>query len=309
VNLDISEEEAKEFAAYMGKIITLIPFSEDALSSTSADLILSAQATLTQKATYMEGMKSAIRAKYAGEDFVKSNDVEKINLLASVMLDSLQFAGGISVPSVINNVLALTHMASENKHDSLRDVSLDTSNYVWILWETLRKYAPVAGVPSWEKQEDGHFKHLIPNIAQALMDGSVFEDPLVFKDRGLDLYEDKLQSTGMPWAGPAVARFSDGTTDTALPHSHNCPAEDLSFRMMKAFLGAFIAKGGSSGWAAEDSESVTVTVYGASAVTLRKRGLTHRTGCAFAPSCNAGYSWVATEWCSWGRRGWLCEVL
>jgi len=225
------------------------------------------------------------------------------------MLDSLQFAGGISVPSVLNIVLALTHMASENKHDSLKQISLDTSNYEWILWEALRKYAPVAGVPSWERQEEGQFKHVVPNVAQALMDESVFVDPLIFKDRrDSAVYQDRLESTGMPWAGPAVQRFSDGTPDTALPHSHNCPAQDLSFRMMKAFLEAFIAKGGSSGWAAADTASISVTVYGASDMTLRRRGLTHRTGCSYAPQCNDGFSWVATEWCSWGRRNWLCEV-
>merc|ERR1711976_583471 len=104
------------------------------------------------KATYLDTLKEAIKAEYANEEFVRGKDDAKIGLLASAMLDSLQFAGGISVPTVINSVIALTHMTPQNKHESLKGVALDASSYEWILWETLRKYAPVAGVPSWEKQ-------------------------------------------------------------------------------------------------------------------------------------------------------------
>merc|ERR1711981_984274 len=129
--------------------------------------------------SYLEDLKSAIKTKYASEDFVLENDVEKINLLASVMLDSLQFAGGISLPTVIKYVLAMTHMAPEYRHQSLTNVQLSHDNYEWILWETLRRYAPVAGVPSWQKQGDG-FKHVIPNLATALRDSSIFENPLDF---------------------------------------------------------------------------------------------------------------------------------
>merc|ERR1711879_817920 len=95
-------------------------------------------------------------------------------------------------------------------------------------------------------------------------DSSIFDAPLEFKNRGADVYRDMLQDTGMPWAGPAVQRVSDGSADTALPHSHNCPAQDLSFRMMKAFIKSFIARGGSKGWAAGESDSISVTSYGPS---------------------------------------------
>jgi hypothetical protein len=200
-------------------------------------------------------------------------------------------------------------MAMESKHASLKNEALSTSNYLWILMEALRKYAPVAGVPSWDKESDGNFKHVVPNLAQALMDSSVFDQPLEFKNRGADVYESKLMKTGMPWAGPAIQRFSDGTFDTAAPHSHNCPAQDLSFRMMKAFIEAFIAKGGSSGWSAVDASSISVTAYGPSSFSLVKKGLTHTTGCAFSPSCKPGYSWVSTDYCWWGRRDWTCTVL
>jgi hypothetical protein len=270
------------------------------------DTVLSAQETLAKKRQYLEIIKSAIRTKYANEDFVKRNDAAKIELLASVMLDSMVFAGGASIPTVLQIVLALTHSASSRRHNSLENLRLDSSNYIWILWEALRRYAPVAGVPSWQKQDDGSFKHVVPNLYAALQDASVFTSPLEFKDRGAAVYA-HLKDTGMSWAGPAVQRFSDGTSDTAAPHSHNCPAQDLSFRMMKAFLEIFIERGGSLGWSAED-DSITVTSYGASSFTLLKRGHTYETDCHWFPSCNTGYSQVSYKWCSWGRRRYTCEV-
>lgn len=160
-----------------------------------------------------------------------------------------------------------------------------------------------------KKMEDGSFKHVIPNLEVALKDSTLFDSPLEFKDRGSAVYESKLRNTGMPWAGPAVQLNTDGNADTSAPHSHSCPAQDLSFRMMKAFIEAFIAKGGSLGWSAMASASITITNYGPSAITLLKRGLTHKTGCAYFPTCQDGYSWVSTEFCRWARRDWTCKVL
>jgi len=309
LDIDLDHAQAKEFANYMANVVLLIPFPEAILKSSVMEKALSVQDTLAKKAEYLETLTSAIKTKYAGEDFVINGDDAKISLLASVMLDSLQFAGGISVPTVINSVLAMTHMADGIRHDSLKQLTLDQDNYVWILWETLRRYAPVAGVPSWEKMEDGSFKHVIPNLEVALKDSTLFDSPLEFKDRGSAVYQSKLRNTGMPWAGPAVQLNTDGNADTSAPHSHNCPAQDLSFRMMKAFIEAFIANGGSLGWSAMASASITITNFGPSAITLLKRGLTHKTGCAYFPTCQDGYSRVSTEFCWWARRDWTCKVL
>jgi len=307
VDVDLIDSEAKEFADYMSSIILLIPFPESTLDSFLVRNALSVEDILAKKAEYLESLKIAIKAKYVDEEFVIKGDDAKLDLLASVMLDSLQFAGGISVPTALNYVIALTHMASENRHDALKHITLSTDNYEWILWETLRRYAPVAGVPSWEKR-DGSFKHVIPNLAVALRDSSIFDSPLDFKQRKQATY-DRLRSTGMPWAGPAVQNYVGGSPDTSAPHSHNCPAQDLSFRIMKAFLEAFIAKGGSLGWAAVESDSILVNDYGPSAVSLLRRGLSKQSGCQFFPSCPDGYSRVSTAWCGWARRDYTCTVL
>jgi len=306
VDVDLTDSEAKDFADYMSSIILLIPFPESTLNSFLVRNALSVEDTLAKKAEYLENLKMAIKTKYADDEFVRKGDDAKTNLLASVMLDSLQFAGGISVPTALNYVIALTHMASQNRHTALKQITLSTDNYEWILWETLRRYAPVAGVPSWEKQGE-RFEHVIPNLAVALRDSSIFDNPLDFKRREQATY-DRVRNTAMPWAGPAVQNYISGVPDTSAPHSHNCPAQDLSLRIMKAFLEAFIAKGGSLGWAAVESESITVNDYGPSAVSLQRRGLTKQTGCQYFPSCPEGYSWVSTAWCGWARRDYTCTV-
>ena len=305
LNLDLDEATAREFADYMSSMITLIPLTENVLYDPLTARVLGQDpaATIEKKLQYLEDYKAAVRVKYAGEDWV--GDDERVNLVASVFMDSLQFAGGLSVPSVLSLAMGLTHMAEANKPDSLKsDVAADED---WVLWETLRKYAPVAGVPFWERAVDGGLTHVIPNVAQALMDSSVFPEPLVFKNRGLGFYHTTMGRTsapnaGMGWAGSAIA--SD--KDTANPNSHNCPAQDLSFKLMKSFLKAFERAGP---WSAVDSDEITVNQNGISGFTLLKKGLRHSTGCQWRPKCNDGYVYSSTNWsCWWGKRDWTCVV-
>lgn len=297
----------------MAKIIVLIPFQEQALNHWIIERALGARNTLKAKAAYLEKFKKAIRRKYAAEDFVVEGDEHKIELLASTFLDSIQFAGGVAIPAVLQSVLAVTHMADSNKPDDLKGLTLNKNNYVWILLETLRKYAPVAGVQFWEEHSDGSFRHIIPNVAQALMDSSIFKDPLSFKHRDMALYQSTIIDAGMPWAGLAVQKMADGSSDSAAPHSHNCPVQQLSFKIMKVFLEALMERGateldGSTGWSAIESSAISLTLYSPSDFTLLKRGLSHTTGCEVFPACKAGYSWVSTKDCSWAERDWTCKV-
>lgn len=318
LDLDIDEAAARRFAEYMNKMIILIPLTDNILELKIINNVLSVKDTQDKKAGYLTTFKNAIRKKYADRDFVKNNDVAKIELLASVYLDSLQFAGGLSVPTVLGYILALTHMAEGNKHESLRGQELSMSNYEWIMWETLRKYAPVAGVPFWTSRKglnvpDGaDWDHIIPNVAAALDDATVFENPGEFKNRGIRKYHeammktDDIENAGMGWAGPAIAKNANGEFDTGAPHSHNCPAQDLSFRLMKAFIREFVKQGP---WKAANADDVAVSGYKPDNVSLLKKGLKHNTGCSFMPKCRDGFSWVKTSWCWWGGRDYTCEVL
>lgn len=308
LDIDLSEAAAREFASFMNSMLLLIPLPEEVMSHWLVEPVVNPSDTLATKQRYLAEYEGAIRRKYPVGEHAWAADATKVTLVASVFMDTLLFAGGLSVPTVMGYVLALTHMAESNKHASLQGVELGLDNYQWILWETLRKYAPVAGVPYWEHRTGGDgMDHVIPNVAQALMDASVFPEPLEFKNRGLPLYHAKMANTsgtnaGMGWAGPAIAP----SKDTAHPHSHNCPAQDLSFRILTSFFKAFITAGP---WSAVDSEGITVSAYRASGFSVLKRGLQYTTGCQYFPSCRSGYQRVSTKWCWWGRRDWKCRVV
>lgn len=308
LNIELDEPAARQFAQFMKKMLVLIPLPDGVLANPLVAAAIDPAGALDIKRRHLAEYEAAIRVKYAGADWC-CGDPGKVTLLASVMMDTLLFAGGLSVPTVLGYTLALTHMPDADRHPSLRGLQLDSGNWEWILWETLRKYAPVAGVPYWEQNSDAGVDHVIPNVAQALMDGSVFPRPLEFLDRGLEFYHATMANTsgrnaGMGWAGPAIAPDKD----TANPHSHNCPAQDLSWRILAAFTESFIDAGGGRGWAAVDAGKITVSAYAASGFALLRKGLRASTGCQFAPGCPAGYSWVKTRWCWWGRRDWSCEV-
>jgi len=308
LNVDLNDADAKEFAEYMSKMIILIPFPKNVLENNLIKPLLKPYDTIGKKAVYLNEYKQAIREKYKDEYWV--NDEERVTLLASVYLDSLQFAGGLSVPTVISLVMGLTHMSESNKFPHLKEKGVDAST-PWVLWETLRKYAPVAGVPFWERPNAGDsLRHVIPNVAQALMDSSVFSEPLEFRNRGLSHYIKTMRDTttahaGMGWAGPAIA----ADHDTANPNSHNCPAQKLSFKIMETFLTAFVESNRKNGgWSAIKPDEISVNANGISTFTLLKKGTIKTTGCNYFPKCSEGYEWKSTKWCWWGRRSWTCVV-
>jgi len=145
---------------------------------------------------------------------------------------------------------------------SIRPVNLDNdAQLANFIWETLRRYPPVVAVPRWVT-DDGHrtWKHEILSLYQALHDPGVFPDPLEYRlgRPGLN-HEDSTLSLG----------FADVATvngDVSDPNSHSCPAKQLSFRLLSAFLREFQAAGP---WEA-DNRAISLNSYGSSGWVLRK---------------------------------------
>ena len=83
------------FASYMGSMLRLIPLPQNVRDHWIVEEALGPSKTLAKKAEYIKKFKEAVRAKYADRSWV--GDESKVNLVASNFLDSLPFAGGLSV--------------------------------------------------------------------------------------------------------------------------------------------------------------------------------------------------------------------
>jgi len=260
LNLDISDEDAKNFAQFMTLFTVPQPLPPDLAASWPVQLILDITGVLRTKAVLMDSYREAIKKKWPEQDWAARP--KDLVLLASAMCDSLALAGGLSVPSALDFMLALLFMqdspAAPLKPEDLSDVAVLHD----FMLETLRRFPPVAGVPRWITDDGGtSWLHEIPNVGQALQDPNVFREPLDFVPGrpGLN-HQDQNLSIG--WADFALVG-----DDVSHPDSHSCPGKQLSVQIMAAFLREFAAAGP---WEAE-SAAITLNMYSSSGFNLRKR--------------------------------------
>merc|ERR1712115_296596 len=103
---------------------------------------LEIDAVLAEKTRWLDRYKEALARLWP--ETVPQWSVERLALAASSIMDSLLFAGGVSVPSVISFCFGLlwSQWGVENlpKGFQLRESNLHT-----YLLETIRRFPPVAG--------------------------------------------------------------------------------------------------------------------------------------------------------------------
>lgn len=253
LNLELTDEEAKEFVAFQRQLAAAAPFKRDTLSE-----LLLGKFPLQAKAAYLETFKRAIRQKWSD----KTWDEGELLLLASAMLDSMTFLGGLSTASALEYMLAVVFMEGE-PGASLR-LSLDLSDAAAVqdlVWETLRLYPRVSGVPRWTTDDHGStWQHEVASLQMALQDPKVFTEPLRLAPGRAGLnHEDNSLSIGF-------ADFAVVDNNVSHPHSYACPAKQLSLTIMEAFLLEFHTAGP---WQVEDRR-ITLNGYGTSGFTLRR---------------------------------------
>lgn len=254
LNLDLSDAEMRDFAAFQQQLVKVVPFKRNWFWETSLGMY-----PKKVKHDFEDMYKAAIKLKWPGEQWKDSP--AKLTVLASAMLDSMSLIGGASVPTVLDFMLSLMFMEGEPGR-SIRPLNLDDDAQLHnFIWETLRRYPPVAGVPRWITDDHGStWKHQIANVLQALQDANVFPDPLEYRlgRPGLN-HEDNTLSIG--WADFALVNG-----DVSDPNSHSCPGKKLSFQMIAAFIQEFQAAGP---WKV-DNAAITLSSYGSSGFTLRR---------------------------------------
>ena len=144
------------------------------------------------------------------------------------------------------------------------DFELTDGNIEPFVYETVRRFPPVAGVPSWDRRTN---THTVIDLHTASLDDAAWGDgdadgAMAFKLRPLHEYHAKH----VGWANQALERAKNGA-----PFSRACPAKDMSVSIMCAFLRAFVKSGGMRRWrlgGGQTPRDIKITAYSATAVQL-----------------------------------------
>lgn len=234
LNLDISDEYAKELMK-MQRAVLLVMAWPDQFVRNNFFIKHIFDKVLKSKAKYMEKIKKAVKKKWAKEYWI--NDKDSLTLASSALLDAILIGGGIPTPAAVKTILALT-LTNVDRWPALKNVDLTDDNVLLdVIWETLRRYAPIGAAPFWvHNSQTGSWDHVITSMYKAYMDPTKFPNPHDFK-------------LGRPGLNHADHKLSIGWADFALhkgmnnaPNSRACPGKKLSFQVMKAMVQE-IAKG------------------------------------------------------------------
>jgi len=254
LNLELSDKELRDFAAFQRQLIKVIPFKRNFFWVTAFGMY-------PKKTKHdFEGMyKAAIIRKWPEESWKDSP--AKLTVLANAMLDSLALLGGAHTATALDFLLSILFMEGE-PGKSIRPLNLTNKAQLHdYIWETLRRYPPATGVPRWITDDKGAtWQHQIANVLQALQDERIFEQPLEFRP-GRPGLNHRNHSRSIGWAD-----FAEVKGDASHPYSHSCPGKQLSFQLLAAFLQEFDAAGP---WHADDA-TITLNSYGSSGFMLRR---------------------------------------
>eukprot|EP00931_Biecheleriopsis_adriatica_P103538 TRINITY_DN78361_c0_g1_i1.p1 TRINITY_DN78361_c0_g1~~TRINITY_DN78361_c0_g1_i1.p1 ORF type:complete len:882 (-),score=163.94 TRINITY_DN78361_c0_g1_i1:151-2514(-) len=155
---------------------------------------------------------------------------EKLTAFASAVADALLFAGGQSVPSVLQFALVVPY-SKWGEENLPGDFCLTTEQMLpSYIWEIVRRFPQVSGFVVAERSFGNNpEQHHFLNLQMGQLDSQAFADPLTFKLRSLAEYHQK--SVG--FAEPAVAPLLSS------PNARACPARDLAMAMVLAFMREF----------------------------------------------------------------------
>lgn len=214
LGIDLTVEEAQRFTDVQSKVLAAIVLPT--WLNWIVGKALKMDKLLAVRMEFLEKYKAALGAQ--PEHAQRSP--EDLHLLASVMLDSLMFAGGLSTASVIGCAMATVYSANS----PCPGLDLKSDMVAPLVWETIRYYPPVVGFPWYNGPEQQH--RTIASLASAQRDPDVWGDTANnFVLRDLASYH----RLSIGWA--------DAATDKANPaYNRVCPAKHLSLAMATGFL-------------------------------------------------------------------------
>jgi hypothetical protein len=232
LNWEMTDEEAQ---AYMGPGPGTAKLGVGLANITERELCLFKFCTpvpcfKAKMAEHADGIKECLMENYPYEEW----DDDKLAHVSNFFQTGLLWAGGLSVPTIIQNMLAHWY-STENRPSDLQRVSAtDEDSIKDFMWEAMRRNPPVAGVPRWVIEEDGSNWHQVANVEQAMGDEREFPDPLTFK-MGRPGLNSQDNSKSLFFADAAIVN-----NDTCHPDSHLCPGKNLALESIIAFWQEFL---------------------------------------------------------------------
>mmetsp|Transcript_11483 Transcript_11483/g.40878 ORF Transcript_11483/g.40878 Transcript_11483/m.40878 type:complete len:1212 (-) Transcript_11483:137-3772(-) len=280
LGLELTEAEGAEYMALQKRILIFGGAPEEALKIPGVTTVLKVDETLAEKATWLARYRDCLRV-HLPEETAGMSETD-LTVLASNVMDALLFAGGQSVPTVLQYALALPY--SEWGQENLpEDFCLCRSDQLSVyLWEVIRVFAPVSFFVYTERSfGNTPEQNVFLNIQMAQRDPRVWgPDAGKFNLRPVADYH--KNSVG----------FCEGALDNGNlsgPNSRMCPAKDLAFAMSYAFMREFaisVARVAperahdmqTKVWVAKDAEGVNdlapkdleLTMYGTTSFILSR---------------------------------------
>jgi len=183
---------------------------------------------LEQKAPWIARYREALKVMLPKETDAMSD--AQLSLLASNVMDSMLFAGGQSVQTVICFAIGLLYSERASKEVLPANFQLTEASLPQYVLEVVRFFSPV-GCVGWAERT-------VPPCRTLCALEAAQRDPAAWGDnahhfvmRPLEVYA----RLGVGWAEPALV---DG--DNGAPNSRACPGKDLSIAMVTSFLRAFL---------------------------------------------------------------------
>lgn len=250
--LNLSMDECMEFVRFANQALIFIGIPPHVMKNVVVKKALSDIKLLKHKQKLLVQYQQALEA-FIPSITTKSHQ-ERV-LITSVLLDSLLFAGGVSVPTILQYAIGIPY--SKWGQTNIPDINLRETNLLGYVLEIVRFFNPVSSVSFTE-----HNFETFLNLAMAQRDTRVWGQDAHDTFRIRSLAEYHRLSVG--WAEFAEAsRLSD-------PKSRNCPAKHLSLSMCTAFLKAF-RRIADSGWLASKApDEITINSFGVSSFRLER---------------------------------------
>ena len=258
LNLNMTWEEGVEFMDMQKKLLITIALPKLIARSKFFKWIFGLDIAIEKKQIYLEIYKEALKRMFPQD--LKDVSKDRLMLLASNFMDSLLFAGGQSVPTVLSYSIVLLKSSWLEENAPGFKLTDDLKDLPAYIMEVIRYFPPVSGFVYVDRSAK---KSIYLSLHTAQCDKEAWgPDTHKFRIRDMKDYD----TNSLAWADTCL------TTDKNYKNnSRVCPAKNLSFMIFYEFLKGYM-KNGVDSWKSDKTPSdIKVTSYSISSINLTKK--------------------------------------